>query len=299
MAFIEKIDPIKRIDMKHYLYSLLIITTVTCAMDCVDGQQWDGEFYDKHARPQLDAGKKHLDKISFEGRSVIDIGCGSGAITALIADRYPHVKVVGSDVSGDMIKAARKNHGSRENLTFYEQDAQRFVGNNEFDDAVSLLTLHWVQNKPAYFATLFKALKSGGKFYLTAGTKNPEIEELKKKFFGALLKDPQWQFLMGTTLVTANNAISKDELTQLATTAGFIDLEINEEIEHHSFDTTQDLAHFVATFISGYKDIAALPKQKRQEFITVAADLWTNVCADGKPSYTWANLVAKGRKPAA
>ncbi len=72
---------------------------------------------------------------------------------------------------------------------------------------------------------------------------------------------------------------------------------ITQEIEHHTFGTVQDLANFVGTFICGYKDIADLPADKRQAFISTAAQLWTNVCADGKPSYTWANLVVQGRKP--
>ncbi|GMU19693.1 MAG: hypothetical protein AMXMBFR12_08850 [Candidatus Babeliales bacterium] len=285
--------------MYALFFSLLFVTVFGYSMDSLDGQKWDGEFYNLHARPQLDAAKKHLEKISFEScRSIADIGCGSGAITAQIADKLPHIRVVGSDLSSDMIRAARKNHGSRENLTFYEQDAQKFVGNNEFDMAVSFLTLHWVQDKPAFFHTLFKALTPGGKFYLTVGAKNPEIENLKKKFFEALFaQDPQWQFLMKTSMVTAHTALSSDECLQLVRAAGFENLEISEEIENHSFATTHDLGNFVATFISGYKDIAALPAQKRAEFITTAAELWTKECSGGKPSYTWANLVVKGNKP--
>lgn len=285
--------------MKNYFYILSLVTSLGVAMDSVEGQQWDGEHYDKYSRPQIDAAKKHLGNISFDGCfSVIDIGCGSGAITAVIADMLPNIRVSGSDVSGDMIRAARKNHGSRENLTFYEQDAQKFVGKSEFDAAVSFLTLHWVQNRPAFFTTLFNALKPGGKFFITAGTKNPDIEVLKRKFFSALFAhDPQWEFLKGTTMVTGNNAISKDELFIAASMAGFTNIEISEEIEQHSFESTQDLAQFVGTFISGFKDLAELPAQKRQEFTTIAAELWTKVCADGKPSYMWANLVAKGQKP--
>ncbi|CAN5194421.1 hypothetical protein BH09DEP1_BH09DEP1_0800 [soil metagenome] len=263
-------------------------------------QQWDGEHYDKYARPQWDAAKKHLEKISFQGcRSVVDIGCGSGLITAVIADKLPKARVVGIDVNGDMIRAARKNHGSKENLSFFEQDAQKVVFNNEFDAAVSFLTLHWVANKPAFLVSLFKALRPGGHFYLTVGTKNSAIEELKKKFFGALFqKDSKWKFLMGTTMVTSDNAILYEDLKQAVGEAGFTDVEIEEQIEHHSFQTTQDLGNFIATFISGFKDIAELPKEQREEFLTVGAQLWTDVCAAGKPSYTWANLVAKGRKPA-
>lgn len=285
--------------MYRYFYGLLIVSSLTYSMDSMDGQQWDGDHYDKHSRPQFDAAKKHVERISFEGcYSIVDIGCGSARITAMIADKLPMKRVSGSDVSADMLLAARKNYGSRENLTFYEQDAQKYVGKKEFDIAVSFLTLHWVQDRPAFFTALFKALKPGGKFYLTAGTKNPEIDALKKKFFSSLFEqDPSWQFLANTTMVTGNNAVTQDELAQAALKAGFADLEISEEIEHHPFESTQDLAQFVATFISGFKDIAALTAQKRTEFVTIAAELWTKVCADGKPSYTWANLVAKGRKP--
>lgn len=285
--------------MKNYFYSLLLLASLASAMDSIDGQKWDGQHYDKYARPQLEAAKKHLENISFAGcYSITDIGCGSGAITAIIADKLPNARVVGSDVNGDMIRAARKNYGSRENLSFFEQDAQKPIFNNEFDKAVSFLTLHWVQDKQAFFTSLFKALKPGGQFYMTVGTKKPEIEELKKKFFGALIaRDSKWKFLLGTTMVTGSNTVSKPELETMAAAAGFEDIEVTEQVEIHSFPTTHELAQFVGTFISGYKDIADLPASQRQEFITTAAELWTKECADGKPSYTWANLVAKGKKP--
>lgn len=262
-------------------------------------QKWDGDHYNKYSRPQYDAAIKHLKTLPLESwGEIIDIGCGSGAITAAIAVRAKHASIVGVDISRDMIESARRNYEEKEGFTFFELPAENLVFENVFAGAVSFLTLHWVQDRPAFFTSMFKALKPGGQFFLTAGTKNSEIEALKKKFFGALFAhDPKWKFLMGTTLVTGNNAVSKDELAQWALEAGFADLKISEEIEHHSFESTQDLAQFVGTFISGFKDIAALPVDQRQEFITTAAELWTKVCADGKPSYTWANLVAKGRKP--
>lgn len=285
--------------MKLLSRILALLLFADCASAMLSEQKWDGQHYDTYGRPQFDAAKKHIARISFAGcRSVVDVGCGSGASTALLADQLPDARVVGSDISSDMISAARKNHGSRENLTFLEQDAQEFIGNCEFDAAVSFLAVHWMADKAAFFASLFKALKPGGQFYATVGTKNEAIEGLKKKFFGALFAhDPKWKFLMGTTMVTSNNAVSKEELVHLSLVKGFKDVEIIEEIEYHPFDTTRDLAQFVGTFISGYKDIAALPIEQREEFITTAAELWTKVCADGKPSYTWANLVIKGRKP--
>lgn len=281
----------------YKIFGLLsFISVVSFSMD---HQVWDGAFYDKHSRPQYDAAMQHLKTIPLESwGNITDIGCGSGAITAAIADRVKDQTVVGIDVCPDMIATAEKLHGSkRKNLNFIELDAQNPCFRNAYGGAVSFLTLHWIQDKPAFFASMFKELRPGGKFFLTAGTKNGEIEALKGRFFKVLLQDPKWQFLMSTTLVTGNNAISRDELAQMAQEAGFEDVQIEEQIEKHSFASTQELANFFSTFICGYKDIAALSAEKRAEFVSTGSELWTKVCCDGKPSYTWANLVAKGKKP--
>jgi trans-aconitate 2-methyltransferase len=69
---------------------------------------WDATQYlrygDERARPFLDL----LGQVGAERpRRIVDLGCGPGNLTALLARRWPQAEVVGVDNSPEMIEAAR------------------------------------------------------------------------------------------------------------------------------------------------------------------------------------------------
>ncbi len=293
----------KNIFLKVASISLMTTFSLSCMEEPQAIPQWDGKHYRQHSVAQWCAAMRRLPQLELTKFSrILDIGCAAGDITAAIADKAPQAQVLGIDISANMIAAANNLMGPRSlcerpNLKFRVQDGQQLNFNDEFDGAVSFLTLHWMENKAAFFQGLFKSLKPNGEFLITVGTKNAEMEAIKRKFFGALLQDPKLQFLMKTTMVTANNAMSKEELLKMARDAGFKDVQIEEHIESHDFSSKEELKQFFATFAGGYKDIAAMPQEERESFIAKAADEWPKVMENGAIRYMWANLVAKGKKP--
>src|SRR5882672_7059831 len=50
--------------------------------------------------------------------NVIDLGCGAGWLVRLLAERVPEGRVVGVDVSDEMIHHARRNYVDLENAMF-------------------------------------------------------------------------------------------------------------------------------------------------------------------------------------
>src|SRR5580704_12264812 len=60
-----------------------------------------------------------LGRMRFEpGDNILDLGCGTGWLTRLIAEQVPECRVVGMDISDEMIRRARRNHASLENAMF-------------------------------------------------------------------------------------------------------------------------------------------------------------------------------------
>ena len=57
-------------------------------------------------------------------RSVLDIGCGIGNSTAVLAKKFPNAKIVGADNSDDMLADARKNNP---NIEFIKLDAEKDI----------------------------------------------------------------------------------------------------------------------------------------------------------------------------
>jgi trans-aconitate 2-methyltransferase len=108
----------------------------------------------------------------FKGNEkVLDIGCGTGEITQLIANRLPEGAVVGLDQSPAAIAAATTASIAKgKNLAFVRGDAKNLAYQNEFDVVVSFSTLHWVDDHSIVLKGIHSSLKPNGKLLLTLPT---------------------------------------------------------------------------------------------------------------------------------
>lgn len=98
-----------------------------------------------------------------EGQSVLDAGCGVGAIAVGIAKRIgPHGKAVGIDRDAGLIEIARTNHAAQSNLEFLTLDLTALPFTEEFDIATASRTLQWIANPARAIAQLTRALRPGG-----------------------------------------------------------------------------------------------------------------------------------------
>jgi len=99
--------------------------------------------------------KPYLDAIgSTEGKAILDVGCGSGWITKIVAENAK--KVVGIDNSKNLIDIA-KSENSSENIQYELLDAEDMGSiNEEFDTVISALTLQLVTPKEKLLTVLKK-----------------------------------------------------------------------------------------------------------------------------------------------
>ena len=130
---------------------------------------WDAENYIENSSLQYQWGKKYLELLNLKGNEIVlDIGCGDGRITALLATKLPQGSVTGIDISDSMLAAARDlcTKTKLKNLQFLSHDAMSLPFTNEFDYVVSFSCLHWVFEKETVIKGIAKALKPGGKMFL-------------------------------------------------------------------------------------------------------------------------------------
>ena len=80
------------------------------------------ESYRKFSKPQYSHGAELLAKLNIEsGQRVLDVGCGTGELSALLADKVaPHGRVLGIDPNEDRITLAKKRFNHVSNLTFVQ-----------------------------------------------------------------------------------------------------------------------------------------------------------------------------------
>jgi trans-aconitate 2-methyltransferase len=94
-----------------------------------------------------------------DARRIVDIGCGPGNSTELLAARFPNAEILGFDSSPDMLTAARKR---LPNAKFVEADVTSWVPEEPVDLLYANAVFHWVPDHLSVLAQLFETLAPGG-----------------------------------------------------------------------------------------------------------------------------------------
>ncbi len=108
---------------------------------------WDGHAYARNTAHHRRYDADFLASLPLApGDRVLDLGCGAGDFTAIVAERVPHGQVVGLDAQPSMIDEARTR--ARANQSFVVAPVQRMrdtLGERgPFDVVFSRAVLHWV-----------------------------------------------------------------------------------------------------------------------------------------------------------
>ncbi|HEY9475264.1 MAG TPA: methyltransferase domain-containing protein [Mycobacteriales bacterium] len=135
---------------------------------------WDGELYaanTAHHRRYDDPVLSSL-AVSPHGQ-VLDLGCGVGDLTAVLATLVPDGAVLGVDAAQNMVDTARRRVRAP-NVVFTRAPAQRLAEVTEagaFDAVVSVAALHWIPaaDQPRVLAGIARALRPGGVFRASFG----------------------------------------------------------------------------------------------------------------------------------
>jgi trans-aconitate methyltransferase len=128
---------------------------------------WDSKLYDQQHHFVSAYGADVLQWLApLEGEHILDVGCGTGALAAQIAESGAQVS--GIDASADMIAAAKLAYP---NLNFEVMDAAHLPFKNDFDAVFSNATFHWIENQEGLIKGIYKSLKSGGRLVAEFGGK--------------------------------------------------------------------------------------------------------------------------------
>ena len=130
--------------------------------------QWDPQQYlryaDERLRPALDL----MARVPADApKTVVDLGCGAGNLTLLLAQRWPGASVVGIDSSAEMVAAA-PDSGDVEFVVGDIRDWPARVSSPEqaIDVLVSNAALQWVPGHLDLLGGLVETVAPGGWFAL-------------------------------------------------------------------------------------------------------------------------------------
>lgn len=89
-----------------------------------------------------------------------DIGCGTGVLTSLVADRYAPAALTGIDAAEPLISAAKQSHPD---IGFHVGDALNLdIAENTLDYAISALLLNFLPDQLGFLSEMHRVLRPGG-----------------------------------------------------------------------------------------------------------------------------------------
>jgi len=221
--------------------------------------QWDSDLYDQKHSFVWKLGESLLELLAARpGERILDLGCGTGHLTAKIAEAG--ALVLGIDNSPAMIEQARQHYP---HLSFELGDAQDFTAAGQFDAVFSNAVLHWILEPEKVIAGVQKVLRPGGRFVAEFGGKGnvrtiaAALEEATHSVLGKPASNPWFYPSVGeyATLLERGGlevtyAVLFDRLTPLEGEAG--------------------MRHWVEMF--GKTFLERIPSERRNEFIRQVED---------------------------
>ncbi|NCN07659.1 class I SAM-dependent methyltransferase [Candidatus Falkowbacteria bacterium] len=150
------------------------------------------DFYQTRKKPWpiTDLIKSYTDS----AKNIIDIGCGSGRLSELIADNQYYL---GIDNSSELIKIAQNNYYNRKNLTFQVQDiTDNILTTKKFDLGLMIAVIHHIPTTELQLKILkniYKSLAIGGDLIITSW--NLWQKDYRHHLFNYKLKFRQYKIL--------------------------------------------------------------------------------------------------------
>jgi len=102
-----------------------------------------------------------------ETDNVLDVGCGAGWLSRRIAALVPEGRVVGMDISDEMIRVARRTSLEHDNLLYVTGEAREIPWEaNFFTHAISVESSYYWPDPAAGLKEIFRVLRSGGQAWV-------------------------------------------------------------------------------------------------------------------------------------
>jgi trans-aconitate methyltransferase len=126
---------------------------------------WNASLYDQKHAFVFNYGESLLNILAPQaGEHILDIGCGTGHLTAQIA--ASGAKTIGVDKSASMVATAQQKYPE---IDFRVMDATQLSFDTPFDALFSNAALHWIPQAEQVVMGMARVLKSGGRLVIEMG----------------------------------------------------------------------------------------------------------------------------------
>jgi trans-aconitate 2-methyltransferase len=212
-------------------------------------EDWDATRYDRVSDPQVGWGRRVISRLAPRaGERVLDLGCGTGRLTAEIAAAVPGGFVLGLDRSETMLKVAAEalpavaGYLPTGRLHLVRGDGAALPFADAFDAVFSAATLHWIADHDAVFRSVFSALRHGGRVVAQCGG-GRNLERLYARAAALQCKAPYAPFFVGWE--DPWHFAAPDPTREALGRAGFVDVTTSLEAAPVTFDDAATFSEFI------------------------------------------------------
>lgn len=227
-------------------------------------------------------------------RSWLDVGCGTGAFTALILARAAPAKIVGIDPSAAQVEYATRTV-TAPHATFRTGTAIDLpFTTGEFDVVVSALVIHFIEDRPKAFREMLRVTRGGGIVGGYTWRKSPTIIDAPYGPLAHAVRDIAGDVMLSPTVSEA----MPDGLRATLTAAGYEHIEIATIEASQTFRDFEDYWTLqTATFPHPVaRSVAALSVQDRER-VRDRLRIALPAAADGSITYVSRATAFKARTP--
>jgi tRNA (cmo5U34)-methyltransferase len=134
--------------------------------------------------------------------AILDIGAGTGLLSAMLLEKYPAATIVLLDISEKMLAVAKERLRGRKNVSFLTGDYSRVDLGGPYDLVCSALSIHHLEpaDKRRLFGRIYSTLVPGGIFV------NADQAEGETPYFTGRYREYWNDFLRSGPLATEENA---------------------------------------------------------------------------------------------
>jgi trans-aconitate 2-methyltransferase len=256
-------------------------------------REWNAVDYHRISGPQVSWGEKVLARVHLRGDELLmDAGCGTGRLTAQLLQSLPRGRVVGVDLSQNMLAGAQdylaRDFGGK--FLLVTADLQDLPFERVFDGIFSTAAFHWVLDHDGLFRSLFRVLRPGGWLQAQCGG-GPNLARLRRRI-GELAATAKYARYFGGFREpwTFNDA---ETAAAMVRRAGFIEVETSLESALTILEGSVQYSEFVRSVIL-HQHLRRIPDdESRKAFVAALA---SQAAADDPPfslDYWRLNLSAK------
>jgi trans-aconitate 2-methyltransferase len=227
------------------------------------------------------------------GGRVVDLGCGTGALTVELHRVLGAASTTGIDASPAMLDEADSRAGG--GVRFELGDLDRFAG-GPVDVIFANASLQWVGDHPALLRRLAGQLVPGGQlaFQVPANGDHPS-----HVLAHALAASPAWsgRFEGGPPAERSREVLAPEAYAELLDAIGLVDLHVRLQVYGHHLDGAASVVDWVrATLLTPFE--ARLGAEAYAGFVEEYRTMLLERLGDARPYfYAFKRILVRGRRP--